>query len=366
MPLQPVTGTLNLLVQTHADTQALFEEGLNIASYPSRVRRENGARDLEDYFYYLGAVHPEYLTALHHHLVDLSDEQLKTFNFTFDTWLYVLHGANDRCVDLLAARLSERPDHYTRRMMLAAITTPYALTALATFARHHGCRDEFERLGFVIPTASQPARPRFALWRRAIQVLPFPGSQADLADQPLPIGLPLDAVASDAAQQIIRWHYLSIDTMALTPLLAVPITRLHLVSPAIDTGWTLYCTFAPDGRYEVHSLKRDEDDSYFDEYTNDMPESLGYARLLPFDDQLTYCNGHVYLTDRVVGQIGGPPRGLYEAPKCFQCELVMFHILTVESTIREYGNGWRTLFTCDYCNIAACQGTGWNCSCATE
>ncbi len=55
MPLQPVTRTLHMPVETEADVQKLFEEGLQLATHPSRVRRENAARDLEDHFFYLGA-----------------------------------------------------------------------------------------------------------------------------------------------------------------------------------------------------------------------------------------------------------------------------------------------------------------------
>jgi hypothetical protein len=38
----------------------------------------------------------------------------------------------------------------------------------------------------------------------------------------------------------------------------------------------------------------------------------------------------------------------------------MFHVATVENHIREYGDGWRSAYICDDCQIVSCTATGWN------
>ena len=38
----------------------------------------------------------------------------------------------------------------------------------------------------------------------------------------------------------------------------------------------------------------------------------------------------------------------------------MFHVATVLSTIREYGEGFRSAFICEACLGAAVTGTNWN------
>jgi hypothetical protein len=75
---------------------------------------------------------------------------------------------------------------------------------------------------------------------------------------------------------------------------------------------------------------------------------------------LVYANGHVLLTPHVVGNVGGPPIGPYLNPKCTGCRRLMFHVLTVEADIRSYGEGFRSLFVCEDCGVAACNATWWN------
>ena len=36
------------------------------------------------------------------------------------------------------------------------------------------------------------------------------------------------------------------------------------------------------------------------------------------------------------------------------------HLATVEHHVREYGDGFRSLFLCEDCRMAACNATGWN------
>jgi hypothetical protein len=365
MPLKPVTHTLHMPVETSTDAESLFEAGLEIVHHPSASYREKAARDLEDHFFYLGAVHPEHSRLLQPKLARLSDEQLKVFSFTFSTWLHLLHGADDSCVDLLTTTLSQKPENWVRRQMLAAIGTPPALANVAVFAHKHNARNDFNSLGFHIPLDDQPAQPRFTLWRRAIKKLPFTESRENLSQIPHPVGLPLAAIVDAPFSKTISWHYLSLDLTELQGLPPLPVQRLHLVSPPVDIGWTLYCDILDDGRYKVRYVEKDEDegeesDALLNEFENDSSVDLGYAQLLPYDDQLIYCNGHTMLTDGVVGDVGGPPLGLYPNPKCPGCKRLMFHLLTVDSGIRSYGDGWRSLFLCEDCHLIACTATSWN------
>ena len=364
MPLQPVTGTLHMPVETEADVRKLVEEGLQLVNHPSRLRRQNASRDLEDHFFYLGAVKPHLVRPLQHAFAGLSDEQRAIFAFRFKTWLYLLDGADDACVEILASALSTKPGDNVLQAMLGAAGTPTALSAVGDAARDHALASEFEKMGFHIPASHGPARPRFTLWRRAIRVQPFPRSQTELEGMPNPIGLPLSRVVTTASQQLIRWHYLSVDLPDGGDIPPLPSRRLHLVSAPIFIGWALFCTILPDGRYEVHSVVRDDDDDELDtlleEYVNDEPVGLGTAELVLYDDSLIFLNAHVLQTEGVVGDLGGPPIGLYPNPKCPLCHTLMFHILTVESGIREYGDGMRSLFVCEACAVAACTATNWN------
>lgn len=365
MPLKPVTQTLQMPVETTSDVYALFEVGLQLVHHPSRAYLTGAVRDLEDHFYYLGAVHPEHVRPLQPELARLSDEQLKVFSFTFPTWLYLLHGADDYCIDYLTTVLSQHPKNWVRQQMLAAIGTPAALTNLAALARNYNLTDEFQDMGFEIPPDGSPAEPRFMLWRRAIRRIPFDGSREDLHRSTHPIGLPLADVIDDPTSEAISWHYLSLDLAPLEGLPTMLTKRLHLVSPPMDIGWTLYCDILKHGKYKVRSIERDErysdeSDDLLDEDDNDQPVDLGQAELLPYDHRLTYCNAHTMLTEGVVGDVGGPPIGLYANPKCVECKRLMFHILTVEANIRSYGDGWRSLFVCENCQLVACNATSWN------
>jgi hypothetical protein len=367
LPLQPVTRTIQLPLETLADADALFQVGLNLVQHSSPSYRTNASRDLEDYFFYLGAVYPSYVRHLHRQLVDLSDERLEMFSFRFSTWLYLLDGADDSYVDYLTTAVNQQPANWLRWSMLAAIGTPVALSNLAELARRHNYTSELENLGFEIPGDGGAAIRRFTLWRRAIKKVDLQGSRADLISARHPIGLPLNTVT---ISQEIKWHYLTLDLTKIEGLPSIPVQRLHLVSPPKSNGWTLFAQFLSDSRYEFHSVdvdeyyiddETDEFDALLNDQDNDKWEDLGYVELLPYDDKLTYCNAHTMCTHGVDGILGGPPRGLYPNPKCPCCQRLMFHLATVESVIREYGDdGWRILFLCEDCQMAACQATAWN------
>jgi len=87
---------------------------------------------------------------------------------------------------------------------------------------------------------------------------------------------------------------------------------------------------------------------------------IAQAELRLYDDELVYSNGHILMTPGVVGTTGGPPLGLYPNPCCPSCGRLMLHVATVEHLVREYGDGFRSLYLCEDCHTAACNATGWN------
>jgi hypothetical protein len=87
---------------------------------------------------------------------------------------------------------------------------------------------------------------------------------------------------------------------------------------------------------------------------------IGAAELRPYDADLVYCNGHIQLTPGVVGTAGGPSIEIYANPSCPSCGRLMFHVASVENHIREYGDGWHSIFICEDCRMVSCNATGWN------
>lgn len=149
MPLRPIGGKIDLPVVTAQDVLHVFEFGVSLDERSlGRSQYERYQRDLADYLDYIGAIFPEYFRPLQEAVVTLSDSQLGHFAFcTFETWLYLLRGASDTCVDHLARRLSgvsASPSILALALqnMLAAICTPTALQALAEHARQSGSTDD--------------------------------------------------------------------------------------------------------------------------------------------------------------------------------------------------------------------------------
>jgi hypothetical protein len=376
MPIQPVSRTKPLPVATESDVRALFDLAVSLAhrdEHPGHVlaepyrqmaegspgmlrqMQESAARlwerGLADHFYYVGAVHPEYFHPLRQEAAALTDGELRHFAFGFSEWLYLLQGASGDCVDMLASKLRSDPGDWNRLCMLAAVMTPSALDALADHARGSAeAAAACENLGFWIP-ADGPAQPRFFLQRSAIRAT----VPADPSAARHPIGLPVSAVSA-GDQPAIDWHYLTLDLSAVPGIPHLPFGRLHLVSPRADYGWSLTAHVSPDDRYSavtVHQEQRHEGHG-------PRGAASGYADLIPFDESLTYTNGHVLSTEGVEGVAGGPPIGLYPNPRCPECGRLMLHIATVSSAIREYGEGFRSLFACEDCRTAACTGVLWN------
>jgi hypothetical protein len=373
MSLRPVCGKLKMPVETEADVRALFEAGLSFSEATlGRSQYEAYSRDLADHFYYVGAVCPQYFQPLQEEASAIPDDKLRTFAFTFPTWLYLLADAPESAVERLASRLrvsaAAAPlvasDLVT---MLAAIGTPAALTALAEYGRTtKERRQELADLGFWIPTHGGSAEPRFARERRAVRVVRLDEAPENLARRKHPVGLPLEMVQSDAGQDVVTWHYCSLDMADLLGMPRLDMPRLHMVSPPLNDEWTVFCWPGADGRYERAALSPqthvDEQEmaEMREEAIGDQGRDRGYLELLPYDDKLVYSNEHTELTPGVEGHVGGPPIGLYPNPNCPTCGKLMFHVCTVTTYVREYGDGFRSLFVCETCSVAASHATGWN------
>jgi len=128
------------------------------------------------------------------------------------------------------------------------------------------------------------------------------------------------------------------------------------------TYWfSLHASVDGDGRYRGVSI--DDEGEPFDvgmaEAELDPPSQAG-VEVHPYDKTLTYRNGHVSLTPGVCGTAGGPPIGIYPNPVCPDCEMLMFHGASIESSVREYGEGFRSVFFCEHCVRTAVTGTNWN------
>lgn len=369
MPLKLLHNVIDPSVGSERDVQMVLEWGLSLSpSSLGRARYEHSVRDLGDYFYYVGAVYPGYVRPLQYAIVTASDTQLANFSWPFVVWLYLLQGASDACADHLAQRLvAPGLNSFLRdtlEAMLASIGTPSALDALANYVRRKDRIAALEDMGFWIPEGREPAVPRFMSTRLAAQVIRV--EDGDSATYPNPIGLPLSAIMADPTQEVITWHYCSLDLAAIPGLPAFPASRVHLVSPPSDDNWTVFCKPLSDGRY-VQAVVRgtthtdSEWEQIFRERANAGHDfGRGRLELIPYDDRLIYANCHIELTPGVEGDVGGPPIGLYPNPRCLSCQRLMFHVSTMTSDVRKYGEGFRSLYLCENCGLVASHATSWN------
>lgn len=329
------------------------------------MRREWKARDLADHFFYLGAVHPDLATPLRSRWSGLTDEEIAGFALRLCDWLPLLQGADDEDADRLATSLDACPNG-PHLEMLTAVGTPYADERLAALVRKHGLIPQMETLGIEVPEVKGPVRRRFGSQWWAVRKIPVQAEPDTLRHMAHPIGLALRDIASEG-DDTIQWHYVSIDLSEVEELRSLPFDRLHLVGPKDVCAWSLFCGVEADERYQClllenhqHPGEEDDDEDLLDGVDNDTGGDFGRAQLLPADDGLTYCNGHVLLTEGVVGTIGGPPISLYPNPKCHACGRLMFHLLTVDASVREHGDGFRSLFLCEDCRLVCCSATSYN------
>ncbi len=184
--------------------------------------------------------------------------------------------------------------------------------------------------------------------------------------RPHPVGLPVSVTASPSVQAVMTWQYLTLDLAQLGGFPATACSRLHLVSPPRSHRWTLLCTIAPQSlstQAELHASEREEPAlirRLEQQARQAQDEGRGELLLLPSDDRLLSRNRHTQGTQDVFGDVGGPPLGLQAPPCCPLCHKRMFHMCTVASTIRAYGDGFRSLLFCEPCRQVASVGTGWS------
>ena len=309
-------------------------------------------RGLADHFLYVGALRPELFRPLQRQAVTLTEAELAPFNLGFEGWLYLLQGAPDDCIKTLADRLRTTPTSWTLQAMLAAVMTPAALTAVADSARANpNAISAYEDMGFDIPDVSGPAEPRFFLQRSAIRIAPA----TDFEGIAHPVGLPPESVV-DGSQPEIVWHYLTLEMGAISGAPVLPFQKVHLVGPMADYPWSRVCRVSAGDQYAVidRQIKGRKLPS------PDQGTGWAAATLIPYDDSLTYTNGHVFATDDVVGIVGGPPAATNGNPKCPDCKRQMLHLCAVSTEVREYGDGFRYLSVCERCRVATCMAVGSN------
>jgi len=354
MPIETCTGAVPFPVETADDVTALVEL-LGRATTDDRLRN-----DLGDHFGYVAGVCPEWFRP---HQETVVTEFLDGFDVTFDNLCVLLNGAPDTCVEQLARRLRTRWS-VQEAWALTAIGTGPALAAIADLVRTGADPSEFEDSGVWIPPTG-PAQYRFTPQRRAVELRSASGP-AELVTVDHPVGLPLDQVVRDPDASALVWHYLSLRLGGVPGMPAWPADRVHLASPRGSVGWTLTATVDPDGRWADEAVifdeppESDENDVVDNVAGNDGRGSLGVVTLRPYDADLVYRNGHVLSTPGVFGTVGGPPIGLYPNPSCRSCGRLMFHVVTVQNYIREYGHGWRSLYLCEDCHLTTCTATNWN------
>lgn len=315
-------------------------------------------RGIGDHFTALAGTHPEWFRPYQEQVVT---ELLDRFEVSFDDQCVLFAGAPDRCVDHLVSRLGE-PSSFRAAWALAAIGTEAALGAVADDVRRRGNRAEYEDLGVWVPPVGA-ARYRFSVYRRAAFLRPR-RSRDDLAIVDHPVGLRIDQIIGDPLPTSATWHYLSLRPAEIPGLPAWSAERLHLVGPRASCGWTLFARTDDEGRYHGVAVTFDEapdvDEAEILRACESPDRDLGALELRPYDADLVYCNAHIQLTPGVVGTVGGPPIGLYPNPSCPSCGRLMFHVATVDNTVREYGDGWRSLYICEDCRTTASSATGSN------
>lgn len=332
-----------------------------LADVRGNRRFSDDAGELTNRFAYLAGVHPEWFTPFQEVVIT---ELLDGFGPSFGDQCVLLHGAPDRCVDHLMARIRRGGD-FGDQWALASIGTPAALDAVAWHVRNGGDRSVYEGCGVWIPPTG-PAQYRFTPHRRAV-FLHRGATATEVAEATHPVGLPVHAIARDPQDTLITWHYLTLRIADVPGLPDWPVERVHLVSPRHGWEWSLTARFDEHGRYHSERVAADEpaeDDDEDDDLAALLPDDegdlLGWVELRPYDANLVYRNGHIELTPGVVGTAGGPGFGIYTGPHCDSCGRLMFHVVSVEHHVRDYGDGRRSLYLCEDCQLVTCTATGWN------
>ncbi|MET8148284.1 hypothetical protein ACIBSW_26960 [Actinoplanes sp. NPDC049668] len=339
MPIKPLQGGEPIPLDSPDDVAALV-------GHLSRGDREPAW--LGTHFAYLAGTRPEWFQP-YQEAVIADPRLLARLDLSFADLRVLFDGASDRGVEILYRRLRDRWS-FGEAWALSAIGTDAARVAIADDVRQGGDREVYQESGIWIPPAG-PAEYRFTPHR---QVITLEAGSFPAADHP--VGQPLDRVVRDPSTSPVSWHYLSLRLADIPGLPAWPATHAHLIGLNSWCMWTLFADVDSDGRYQgEQAVFEDETD---DEIGGDP--TTGRAVLRPYGPDLVYCNGHVDLTPGVVGTVGGPPLGIYPNPSCPSCKRLMFHTATVSHHIRDYGDGWRSLYLCEDCHTVAVTATGWN------
>lgn len=394
VPIRPVNETVLLPLETEADVATLIAAIRAVKAEPSEERRDDLTRDLGDHLAFLAGARPELFRPYRDQVLQLPEEDRRHVSVSFGDLVVLMAGASDDSVDHLLRELEAAPDDLLLTWLLASIASDHALRGAAEHARRHGTQGTLQKVGVWVPEEG-PARLRFTPTRRAVFKRPLgPGETTRSCRHP--VGLPVEE-AVRRTQGLVTWHYLTLDLRDLPGVPGVRATRLPLVSPRENWGWTLFLDIDREGgvtpsrveddggedirpRLRAQSYLRhlprpladlwlalrygDEEESLdFDEMLRAQEREgggEGKAELRPYDADLVYRNGHIQATEGVVGTAGGPPIGIYAPPSCPSCARLMFHLLSVTHHVRDYGDGFRSLFLCEDCHTAACQATSWN------
>jgi len=348
VPLVPNNGKLHIDLDGPSAVADLVEAARVIDPLKAATHFGTESRvvaDIEDHLFFLSATNPGWFAPFRDEaVIELSDR----LPMNVDVAANLLGGCSEVAVDAVMERLRTAPESWRDLSTLVGIGSESALSALADHVRREPPSGEWvNRLGVHVPTSGQAVR-RFAPERTSMHAVE---SGTDGVT-----GLALDAVAADADE--ITWHYLSFDVSAAPGLPNWPHQALHLVSPR--TYWfTLHSGVADDGRYTGAIV--DDQGEPFDVGLEDCeanPRSSTGLLLRPYDADLTYRNGHIFMTPGVVGTAGGAPIGLDPTPNCPGCNVLMFHGAAIES--RDYGEGFRSVFYCEQCVRVAVTGSNWN------
>lgn len=271
----------------------------------------------------------------------------------FDALCLFLTDLESDVFDELAQRAATSNDFFDW-WLLAAVDSEPARHIAADAARAAGKLDELHDLGVEVG-ATGPAVWRFARDRYAMFADPS-ASGARHRWEP-----PKASVAEDVQ---VRWAYCTVDVAAVGTMPAWSPGLAHMIAVARDPVWTAQGSIDGEGRIiDVTVLAEDEDADYEAAVASHRAsiegteESLA-ARLVAFDDQLVYCNGHVELTPDLLAVVGGPPLGLYGSPDCRSCGRLMFHVASLAD--RRYDEGFRSLYICERCTIVATTAKNWN------
>lgn len=348
----PNNGQLLIDLSTRSGVEELVRAAR--ALDPDKVRRfgtrdSRAAQDIGDHLMFLSATRPEWFAPFRDEAVtELADRLPMELRVA----AVLLPGLGSAAVTHLCRQLTNDVTDWRTLSLLAGCGDDHGLDVLAGLVRQRGVTDWTNRLGIHVGETG-PAAWRFSTSRYAV-VAPAERSEPDGI-----IGLEVAEVAGDVDEGI-SWHYVSLKPSEIDGTPLWPHDFVHIVSPR--TYWfTMHLDVEADGRY-IATVIDDEGEPY-DTHLREIeanPPPPSTASLHRYDADLVYRNGHVHLTPNVVGDAGGPPIGLYPNPVCRGCGVLMFHIATVLSRIREYGEGFRSAFICEHCVRVAVTGTNWN------